>query len=423
MSASSQAPTVLVIGAGMYVCGRGTNGYGTVLPTLVQAQRNGMIGEIVIAATSQESLAGLRKKLDQLNQRWGTRVTVRGYPMERATDPLAYRHALTDLPRPACAIVVVPDHLHARIAAEVIKAGVHVLLVKPLTPTVAEAKQLIELARAHQVYAAVDFHKRFDEANLLLRQALADGRLGALRHLRVAFSQRRQIRETFQSWIHATNIFQYLGVHYVDLIYFLTGATPVRVLATGQPRAAIREGLWRLDAIQAVIEWEERASGQAFASTILTSWIDPERTSAMSDQQLVAVGTRGRYESDQKRRGVQLVTDEAGVEEPNPYFSQLYQAPTGEPVIEGYGPRSLQQFLSDVRALLEGTCQVSDLQTTRPSFQEALISTAVVEAVNRSLGQGEAWVTIDELGEHAAAKPRRALASSRHRQRAAAVKR
>ena len=423
MSASSQAPTVLVIGAGMYVCGRGTNSYGTVLPTLVQAQRAGTIGEIVVAATSQDSVTSLRNKLDQLNQRWGTRVTVRSYPKERANDPFAYRDALTELPRPACAIVVVPDHLHARITAEVIRAGMHVLLVKPLTPTVVEAQQLIELARAHQVYGAVDFHKRFDEANLLLRQMLTEGRLGELRHIRVAFSQRRQIRETFRSWIHTTNIFQYLGVHYVDLIYFLTGARPVRVLATGQPRAAIRKGLWHLDAIQAVIEWEERASGQTFASTILTSWIDPERTSAMSDQQLIAVGTRGRYESDQKRRGVQLVTDEAGVEEPNPYFSQLYQGPTGEPVIEGYGPRSIQQFLSDVHALLERRCRVPDLQKTRPSFQEAFLSTAVVDAVNRSLMKGETWVTIDEMEEDAVVKPRRVLTAPRPRQRTAAVRR
>lgn len=390
---STPLPSVLVIGAGMYVCGRGTPGMGTILPTLVQAQADGLIGDLSVAATSQESVRTLREKLAEINLRLETNVTVHIYP-EHGNDSNAYRAALAELHRPACVVVAVPDHLHADIAAEVIEAGLPLLVVKPLTATVAEAHRLIDLAQTRQVYGAVDFHKRFDEANLLLRQTLADGRLGEVRHIAVEFSQRREIQKTFASWVQQTNVFQYLGVHYVDLIAFVTGARPVRVVATGQPRVSVREGLWRLDAIQAVVEWEGAPSGNAFGSTILTNWVEPDRSSAMSHQTIKVLGTRGRYDSDQTHRGVQLIT-EAGIEEVNPYFSQLYRAAHGKPVVEGYGPRSIRQFLTDVQDLVDGTRQVSDLIPTRPSFQQALISTAVVEAVNRSLTQGELWVEVD----------------------------
>lgn len=406
-------PTVLVIGAGMYVCGRGTDGYGTVLPTLVQAQRNGEIGEIWVAAVHPESIQGLRCRLDGLNALMGTQAAVRGFPDDGAVDPQSYQKALAHLRQPACAIVVVPDHLHASIAAEVIRSGIHLLMVKPLAPTLAEALQLVDLLDAHQVYGAVDFHKRFDEANLLLRRILAEGRLGELRSILVEFSQRSTIRSSFQSWLAHTNVFQYLGVHYVDLIAFLTSARPVRVMATGQPQAAVRDGLWRLDAIQAVVEWLDDTSGRSFVSTILTNWIDPDRSPAMSTQRITVVGTQGRYESDQTYRGVRLVTDRGGVEEPNPYFSQVYPLATGERAAEGYGPRSIRQFLSDVRDLVAGNRRVSELSACRPSFQEALVSTAVIEAVAQSLLDGEQWVSIEEPGPRLSAIRGRAREGAR----------
>ena len=382
--------SVLVIGAGMYVGGRGAGTDGTVLPTLMQAQDQGLIGEIHVAATSADSIAQLRTKLGELNVRLGTQVEFIGYP-SAGVDPSAYRQALERLPRPACAIVVVPDHLHHAITSDVIRAGVHPLVVKPLTPTVSEAQELIELAGKNDLYGAVEFHKRFDETNLLLRQALSDGRLGDVCYVTVEYSQRRMMRGVFDSWIDTTNIFQYLGVHYVDLIHFLTGAMPVRALATGQQGA---EPGW--DAIQALIEWQDGPSGRRFASTIVSNWIDPDSTSAMSDQKINVVGTKGRYQIDQKQRGAQLVTQSGGIEEVNPYFSQIYLGADGAPGIHGYGPRCITQFITDVGDLVAGRRRLPELLTARPSFQDCLPSTAVVEAVNRSLKENGSWIEIDQ---------------------------
>jgi len=390
------APAVLVIGTGMYVCGRHTDSFGTVLPVAVQSQAAGLVGDIFVAGTSVEGMELLQDKLAQLNTRLGTRAEIRGYPKDGGRDPFAYRKALSEIPSPACAIVVVPDHLHAAVAEDVIEAGLHLLVVKPLAPTLAEARRLEGLARVRNIYGAVEFHKRFDEANLILRQIIADGRLGDLRYVTAEYSQRRGIQKIFQSWIQKSNVFQYLGVHYVDLIYFVTGARPVRALATGQPPGLAAKNLGSLDSIQAMVEWRDPSGEKSFVSTIATNWIDPDRSSAMSDQKITVVGTSGRYQSDQKHRGVQLVTEEGGVEDVNPYFSQCYADTTGDVSVHGYGPCSIRRFLTDVRDLIDGRRELRELAITRPSFQEALVSTAVIEAVNQSLsGEGD-WVTIDQ---------------------------
>lgn len=387
-------PSVLVIGAGMYVGGRGAGTDGTVLPTLMQAQSQGIIGEILVAATAKASIDDLRVKLAELNSRLGTKVDFRGYPEGEQRDPTAYQQALKDLPRPGCAFVVVPDHLHAEITADVIRAGVHPLVVKPLTPTIREAKGLIKLAEGENVYGAVEFHKRFDETNLLARQAIADGRLGDLRYITVEYSQRRLMRDVFESWLDRTNIFQYLGVHYADLIYFLTRARPLRVLATGQPYNPSSHERHGSDSIQVLIEWEAQESEQRFVSTIATNWIDPNTTSAMSDQKITLVGTKGRYQIDQKNRGAQLVTQDGGIEEVNPYFSQIYLGTAGSSGVHGYGPRCMTQFLTDVSDLVAGRCQVSDLIHQRPSFYECLPSTAIIESVNQSLREDGRWIEV-----------------------------
>ena len=380
----------------MYVGGRGAGTDGTVLPTLMQAQTQGTIGDIFVAATNRDSIATLQTKLDELNARLGTHINLKGYPTSEVRNPFAYRQALEDLPRPGCAIVVVPDHLHAAITSDVINAGLHTLVVKPLTPTLKEAQELIELADTHDVYGAVEFHKRWDESNLLLRQTLADGRLGEVRYITVEYSQRRMVRDIFDSWLDQTNIFQYLGVHYVDLIYFLTRARPLRVLATGQPDASGASDRPGADSIQALVEWKDPSNGGRFVSTIATNWIDPDTTSAMSDQKITVVGTKGRYLLDQKNRGAQLVTQQGGVEDVNPYFSQQYVGNDGNFGVHGYGPRCITQFLRDVGDLTANKVQRQDLIPIRPSFSECLTSTAVIEAVNQSLLCDSQWVQINQ---------------------------
>jgi len=273
-----------------------------------------------------------------------------------------------------------------------------VQVVKPLVARVAEAKALIDLAARHGVYGAVEFHKRFDEANLKLYELIRQGALGELLNFRIQYSQRKGIPTTvFRGWVHETNIFQYLGVHYVDLIHFLTEAVPLRVMSIGMKKFLVREGIDTWDTIQTLIEWQQ-PDGRNFLSSHLTGWVDPESTSAMSDQRLEVIGTRGRYRSDQKHRGVTLTSDQGGVEEINPYFSQVYPNVDGVTRrMAGYGPQSIVQFLRDVADMVSNRRKVADLAGLRATFASSLPVAQVLEASQQSLDNNNAWIPVDTL--------------------------
>lgn len=396
-----RGPDVLIIGAGMYVCGRGGDGFGTVLPALCEWLRRGRpLGRVTLAATSRRSAAEAAGRLERLNRMMGTRLRLSVMPGEgEAADPDTYRRALADFDAPGCAIVVVPDHLHHPIAAACLEAGWHTLVVKPLTPSVDEALALVALQQRQGLYGAVEFHKRFDRANLKLKEQLQAGALGTPLYFIVEYSQRRCIPErAFRNWVARTNVFQYLGVHYVDIVHFVTGARPVRAMAIGQHGWLRDQGIDALDAVHASVQWRTE-DGDDFWSHLHTNWIDPLCTTAMSDQRIKLIGTQGRYESDQKRRGVQVVSEHGGVEDPNPDFCATYPAGDGRIQYQGYGIRSIHTFLHDVVDLHAGRTTLETLDACRPTFRSSLAATAVVEAVNASLcGEGQ-WVDIEQTLE------------------------
>jgi predicted dehydrogenase len=69
---------------------------------------------------------------------------------------------------------VVPTQLHYQVAQDFLDSGVHVLLEKPMTVTVAQADELIELARYKQRVLQVGHLERFNSAVLALEGVLKD---------------------------------------------------------------------------------------------------------------------------------------------------------------------------------------------------------------------------------------------------------
>ena len=68
--------------------------------------------------------------------------------------------------------LVVPTSLHYKIAREFLKAGIHCLVEKPITETVAEASELIELARARELVLQVGHIERFNSVMIGIEQQL-----------------------------------------------------------------------------------------------------------------------------------------------------------------------------------------------------------------------------------------------------------
>jgi predicted dehydrogenase len=68
--------------------------------------------------------------------------------------------------------IVVPTQLHYEIAKQCLQAGKHVLLEKPMTTTVAEADELIDLANQNNCILQIGHLERFNPAVLALEDTL-----------------------------------------------------------------------------------------------------------------------------------------------------------------------------------------------------------------------------------------------------------
>ncbi|MFJ2607045.1 Gfo/Idh/MocA family protein [Streptomyces sp. NPDC087425] len=128
--------------------------------------------------------------------------------------------------------ICTPGDSHAEIALAALAAGKHVLCEKPLANTVEEAEAMTaaaELAYRNGQLAMVGFNYRRVPATALARTMVAQGRLGALRHLRVTYLQDWLVDREFPlTWrlrkeSAGSGSLGDLGAHIVDLAQYLAG--------------------------------------------------------------------------------------------------------------------------------------------------------------------------------------------------------
>jgi hypothetical protein len=119
---------------------------------------------------------------------------------------------------------------------EALRRDQHVLCVKPLVLKYAQAIEVEELAREKGLFVGVEYHKRFDRRSLIARRDYRAGRFGQFVMGEAKLVEPYYYRHSnFQNWFttERTDPFVYIGCHYVDLVYFITGLRPVEVSVTG----------------------------------------------------------------------------------------------------------------------------------------------------------------------------------------------
>ncbi len=388
---------VLLIGGGMI-------SQEVVLPTLFQDRRRGIVGNIAVSSLN----SGITKQCRELFPK----EEFSGYPDpdKYAADdnqPTMYREAMGKLGEHGLVVVATPDHLHTQMTLDAIEAGHDVIVMKPLCLKVKEACEIIAAAEKRRVYVATDYHKRMDRAVRLARYRVRRGDLGEMLHGHAWIEEPKYMPlKQFRLWAHESSPFEYVGVHYVDAWYFITGLRPKRVAAFGQKKFLPSTGSDAYDAVQAVIEWEDGS-----VLWVQTSWVCSEKNSAMTNQGLQISGTKGEYWADHKFRNLHVLTDDDGFEQINPNFFRHYDSWEEESAIEytGYGYESISRWLRDIRELhiaTEGMSkdeavahrekQLGDWEAgQRPLPRQALIGVAVNEAVRLSLDNGNAYVVFD----------------------------
>lgn len=137
-------------------------------------------------------------------------------------------HAVEDyravLDRVDAVDVVTPADRHLEIAETCLRAGKHCFVEKPLTLTAAEGRQLVATAHETGRVVQVGHIFRFHPVTAVLEQALAAGRIGAVRYATGRFSGFKRPRMD-------VGVFQTDGIHYVDLFRHLLRRDPTAVSA------------------------------------------------------------------------------------------------------------------------------------------------------------------------------------------------
>jgi predicted dehydrogenase len=390
---------IIVIGTGMYTIGRNTDGFGTVVPSINEWSKGQDKNVLVhLVGSNGSNNNEIRSKINDFRKLTGSQLEFAIYPEDNHSNNEAYLDVLSSVVKPLGCVIAVPDNLHFSIAKEVISKKIATLVVKPLTPSYSESLELVCLSEKFETFGCVEFHKRYDLANKMFRDTYNKGDLGEPLYSIVEYSQRLSIpTKVFRGWVETTNIFQYLGVHYVDIIRYVTRAHPVRVSAIGQKVRLCQDGVDTYDSIQCVIEWQLPRESKTFSQTIHVNWVDPDTSPVMSNQRIKMIGSTGRYESDQSNRGVSFYSNEVGYSTPNPYFCTPYGTNEGHVEWNGYGVECFSTFFDDCVGLENGSISLNTLNNERASFQESLVSTLVVEACNISLSQNGRWVQVDEI--------------------------
>jgi len=382
-------PQVCIVGGGMITQVQ-------ILPSFFQLQRLGLVGEIHVCALDSAPLRLLNwdtsLRLAFPSQRFIPHPELAADPSEKFPD--LYREVIRALPPFSIVAVAVPDHLHREVLEAAIAADQHICCVKPLVLRHSESEAIAKTAFAKGLVVGVEYHKRFDDRNLIARRMYRQGRFGEFRLGQATLLECWYYRHsTFQNWCTCehSDAFTYIGCHYVDLVHFITGLLPKAVSVYGirdrYPNGA--EGflwtdarvIWENDAVlnvQNALGYPDEAPGGNFQGLRMFCQAPDGAGMIIHNDQFRGV------EHCYLRRG-----DSPGdtiYAQPNPdYFQYVYKGGEGlEPT--GYGYRSIEHI---VRCILEcnrlsAACGETDALSKRQEYLRRLDSEGIVATPTNS---------------------------------------
>ncbi len=198
-------------------------------------------------------------------------------------------------------VVVTPDHAHTRIVLDALDAGLDVVVEKPLCMKVDEAVEIVTKASQAGRIVEVDFHKRYDPVHLALRDRMLAGHYGPVQ---ASYSWMQDEITVpcggfFRSDLAAkSSPVWFLGVHFFDVMRFITGLDPIEVRATAYKDEVPARGVDTYDAVKADFIMNNGAS-----FTFVVSWNLPEGAPALTVQGMTLQCAKGYIFLDTTDRG------------------------------------------------------------------------------------------------------------------------
>ena len=283
-------------------------------------------------------------------------------------------------------VVATPNMTHLDVLLDVLAAGVHVLVEKPLCTTVEDCRRVIAAADGHPGVVGVGLEYRYMPPVARLFEEVAGGTVGRLRMLTL-----REHRFPFLTKVGHWNRFNVNTggtlvekcCHFFDLMNLVCEGAPVRVLASGGQDVnhldEVHDGRRAdiLDNAYVIVEYE------GGTRALLDLCMFAEATTNM--EELVAVGDEGKVEAFLPSAEVRVGRREDG------WFAVRSETVTDDRVAyEGFHHgSSFLQHLDFLAAIRTGA-------PPRVSLEDGLLSVAVGVAAQRAIEERRP-VELDEV--------------------------
>jgi predicted dehydrogenase len=307
--------------------------------------------------------------------------------------------------------IAAPSNVHSEIAIAAAQAGKHVFCEKPLALNISQAREMLAAARKAGIVHMVNFNYRCCPALALAQQMIKAGEIGQVRHFRATYLQDwlvdprfpmnwRLRKEAAGSGAHGD-----LNSHLVDLGRFLVGEIRevvglLKTFITERPAegrsagltATAGEGTEQVTVDDASLFLARFAGGAV--GTFEATRLAPGRKNF---NRIEINGSRGSLVFNFEEMNVleyYNATDTAGrqgfrkimaTESIHPFFGAWW--PPGHVI--GYEH-------TFVHAVYELMCAINKKPTIMPDFRDGAQCVAVLEAVERSSGNGQ-WVEVETV--------------------------
>ncbi len=365
-----------------------------IMPAIYYLQRIGAIKQINVSALNTPPLKIIAES-ERLKEAFPGQ-SFNAYPDYKTESPEAmfpdlYKEVIDKMEDRNIVFVALPDQLHYGAIMYALNHNQHVVTVKPLTLSYKEALEIEKLAFSKGLFVGTEYHKRFDDRVGMARLKYRNGDFGEFRLGYATLIEPWYYRDSnFQNWctLENSDMFTYIGCHYVDQVNMITGLLPTEVSVYGvrdkYPNG--KEGfLWT----NANVIWENGAS------LALLNGMGYPNVAAGGNSQGIWLFTQGEKDGglmfhDDQYRGVKhsYITKgnhqgDSYYNEPSPDYLKLLERGGEGLTPVGYGYRSIEGLINSIHRVEEAGDSLEERKTIIKKIDdEGIVATPANSSFN-----------------------------------------
>jgi len=133
--------------------------------------------------------------------------------------------------------ICTPNNTHYKIAKYALESNINVVLEKPMTLDLEEAKELYSIAESKKLVCVINYHNRLYPACAYIKREIEKGRIGEVISINGVYAQDWLLYDYDYSWrlnrneSGKTRAVADIGSHWIDLIEYLSGIKVSAVFA------------------------------------------------------------------------------------------------------------------------------------------------------------------------------------------------